>query len=269
MPVLHIVVLALVQGLTEFLPISSSGHLVLVPIFADWPDQGLLIDVAVHVGTLGAVCLYFWRDMLGMASGVMMALRGRSDPHARMFGLIVLATIPVIGAGYLLDRNGYMDGLRSIEIIGWTTLGFGIVLYMTDQIGMTVKRIEHIGISDAVVIGMAQVLALVPGTSRSGITMSAARLLGMERSDAARFSMLLSIPTIIGAGTLKGLDLYQSGDVRLTADAVLAAGLAFATALIAIFLMMAWLRRATFTPFVVYRIVLGVGLLALSYGFIG
>lgn len=269
MPILHIVVLALVQGITEFLPISSSGHLALVPIFTDWPDQGLMIDVAVHVGTLGAVMLYFWRDMLGMAAGLLAITRGRRDAGARMFALIVLATLPVIAAGYLLDRNDLMDGMRSIKIIGWTTLGFGILLYITDQVGMTVRRIEHMGIMDAVTIGLAQVLALVPGTSRSGITMSAARLLGMERSDAARFSMLLSIPTIIGAGTLKGLELYQSGDARLTADAILAAGLAFATALLAIFLMMAWLRRATFTPFVVYRIVLGGGLLALSYGVIG
>jgi len=268
-PILHIVVLALVQGVTEFLPISSSGHLALVPVFADWPDQGLIIDVAVHIGTLGAVMLYFWRDMLGMAAGLLALVRGRRDPHARILGLIVLATLPVIAVGYMLDRNDMMDSMRSIEVIAWTTLGFGIVLYLTDQVGMTVRRIEHIGIMDAVMIGLAQVLALVPGTSRSGVTMSAARLLGMERTDAARFSMLLSIPTIIGAGGLKGLDLYQGGNAQLTADAILAAGLAFFTALVAIFLMMAWLRRATFTPFVLYRIVLGGCLLALSYGFVG
>jgi undecaprenyl-diphosphatase len=268
LPVLHIVVLAIVQGITEFLPISSSGHLVLIPVFADWPDQGLIIDVAVHVGTLGAVCLYFWRDMLGMTAGLLAVTRGRRDPYARLFGLLVLATLPVIAAGYLMERYGMMDGLRSIEIIAWTTFGFGIVLYITDQVGMTVRRVEHIGIVDAIIIGLSQVLALVPGTSRSGITMSAARMLGMERSEAARFSMLLSIPTIIGAGTLKGLQLYHSGDAQLTADAILAAGLAFGTALVAIFIMMAWLRRATFTPFVLYRIALGGGLLALSYGFI-
>jgi len=266
-PILHIVVLALMQGTTEFLPISSSGHLVLVPILAGWPDQGLIFDVAVHVGTLGAVILYFWRDVFGMTKGVLMLLGGRVEPQAKLAGLIVLATIPVVLAGYGLNRFG-MDGLRTLTVIGWTTLGFGLVLWITDRAGMTVRRVEHLGLSDAVIIGIAQVLALIPGTSRSGITMSAARMLGMERTDAARFSMLLSIPTIIGAGALKGLELYQSGDVRLTSDAMLAAGISFITALIAIVVLMAWLKRSSFTPFVIYRIILGVGLLGLSYGYI-
>ncbi|MBC8268933.1 MAG: undecaprenyl-diphosphate phosphatase [Rhodospirillaceae bacterium] len=267
MPVLHIVVLALIQGITEFLPISSSGHLALVPILAGWPDQGLIVDVAVHVGTLGAVILYFWRDVFGMVKGLLMALRGRLDGQAKMVGLIILATIPVVTAGYGLHHYG-IDGLRSLNVIAWATLGFGLVLWITDKAGMTVRRVEHLGVSDAVIIGLAQVLALIPGTSRSGITMSAARMLGMERREAARFSMLLSIPTIIGAGALKGYELYQSGDARLTSDAILAAGLAFITALIAIFILMAWLKRSSFTPFVIYRILLGVGLLGLSYGYI-
>ena len=267
MPVLHIVVLALIQGITEFLPISSSGHLALVPIIMGWPDQGLIMDVAVHVGTLGAVVLYFWRDVFGMTKGVLMVLSGRVEPQARLAGLIFLATIPVVLAGYGLNHMG-MDGLRSLTVIGWATLGFGLVLWATDRVGMTLRRIEHLGLSDAVIIGIAQVLALIPGTSRSGITMSAARMLGMERTDAARFSMLLSIPTIIGAGVLKGLELYQSGDARLTSDAMLAAGLSFITALIAIVVLMAWLKRSSFMPFVIYRILLGVALLGLSYGYI-
>lgn len=268
MPVLHIVILAVIQGVTEFLPISSSGHLVLVPALTGWVDQGLIIDVAVHVGTLFAVVLYFWRDVLAMTRGVLNLLRGRFDHHARLAGLIVLATLPVIGAGYFLNGHG-VDGLRSVTIIGWTTFGFGIVLYLTDKLGMTVRRMDHLGVSDAVVIGLSQVLALIPGTSRSGITMSAARLLGVERSDAARFSMLLSIPTIVGAGVLKGLELYQAGNAELTFDAILAAGLSFVSALVTVILLMAWLKRSDFTPFVLYRIVLGLGLLAYSYGYIG
>jgi len=262
-------VLAVVQGVTEFLPVSSSGHLILIPALSDWADQGLIMDVAVHVGTLGAVCLYFWRDIAGMIGGLYNWARGRHDTQARLAALLVLATLPVIGAGYLVNYYGLVGGLRSVEVVGWATLVFGIVLYATDKMGMTLRRIEHIGWGDAVIVGLAQVLALIPGTSRSGITMAAARLLGMERSDAARFSMLLSIPTIVGAGVLKGYDLYRAGDARLTVDALLAAGLSFATALIAIAALMAWLRRATFTPFVVYRIMLGGGLLALSYGVIG
>ncbi len=265
MTVLHIVVLAMVQGITEFLPVSSSGHLVLVPLVTDWPDQGLLLDVAVHVGTLGAVLLYLHRDVWTMAAGLGRAMRGRSDPGARLFGQLVIATLPVIAAGYLLDRHLDVD-LRGMAVVGWATLGFGLVLWLADTVGMTVRRVEHVHMGDAVIIGVAQVLALIPGTSRSGITMTAARLLGMERTDAARFSMLLSIPTILGAGALKGWDLYQAGDLALASDAFIAAGLAFVTALVAIAVMMAWLRRASFAPFVIYRVVLGLLVLGLAYG---
>lgn len=267
MPILHLVILAVVQGITEFLPISSSGHLVLVPELLGWPDQGLIIDVAVHVGTLFAVLAYLYRDVGAMLGGIGRFLRGRSDPGARLFILLVLGTIPVVLAG--LAMHHYMPGMiRSMEVIAWATLGFGIVLWIADRVGMTVRRIEHLGIVDVLIIGLAQCLALIPGTSRSGITMTAARFIGMERPDAARFSMLLSIPTIIAAGALSGLDLYKSGDAQLAADAFVAAGLAFITALIAITLMMAWLKRASFTPFVLYRIVLGFFLLAVSYGLI-
>ena len=180
---------------------------------------------------------------------------------------MILATLPVIGAGFALNHY-YPGGLRSLEIIAWATLGFGVLLYIADGVGMTLRRIEHLEISDGLLIGIAQCLALIPGTSRSGITMTVARLLGMERTDAARFSMLLSIPAILGAGALKGYELWKSGDAQLTTDAFTAAGLAFITALIAIALMMAWLRRANFTPFVVYRIVLGLFLLAVAYGYV-
>lgn len=267
-PILHIVVLTLVQGVTEFLPISSSGHLVLVPIFTGWPDQGLNMDVAVHVGTLGAVLLYFWRDVVAMLRGLLMLVRGRTNPHAKLSGLIVLGTLPVFAAGYGLNYFG-VDGLRSLNVIAWTTLGFGVFLWIADKVGMTLRRVEHLGTGDALIIGFAQVLALVPGTSRSGITMSAARLLGMERGDAARFSILLSIPTIIGAGTLAGLNLYSTGDMRLTFDVVLAAGLSLIIALVTISFLMAWLRHSSFAPFALYRIILGGGLLGLSYGYLG
>ncbi|MEQ8440810.1 MAG: undecaprenyl-diphosphate phosphatase [Alphaproteobacteria bacterium] len=260
----HILILAAIQGITEFLPISSSGHLVLAGPVLGFQDQGLAMDVAVHVGSLLAVCLYFWRDMWTMAVGVGRAVTGRGGPQVRLLGNVLLATIPVLVAGYFLnDAAGTI--FRSIEIIAWTTLVFGILLWIADRVGMTIRRVEHIAWPTALVIGVVQVLALVPGTSRSGITMTAARFLGLERSDAARFSLLLSIPTILGAGALKGWEVCQTGDFGLTADLGIAAGFSFLTALIAIAVMMAWLKRAGFTPFVLYRIALGGGLLYWVY----
>lgn len=230
-----------------------------------WPDQGLVIDVAVHVGTLGAVIIYFWRDIWGMLAGLFRAATGRKDRGAHLAAQVVLGTLPVIAAGYAL--NHYMpDGIRGLTVVAWATLGFGIVLYIADRVGMTIRRIEHLGYGDAFFIGLAQVLALIPGTSRSGITMSAARILGFERADAARFSMLLSIPAILGAGTLKGVELAESGNADLTAAAIFAAGLAFLAAIFSIAFLMAWLRRSSFTPFVIYRVLLGGILLALVYG---
>jgi len=266
--ILHIVVLAIVQGITEFLPVSSSGHLALVPIFTDWPDQGLIMDVAVHVGTLLAVLLYFWRDILFMAMGLWQFLRGRKDPGAKLAGLIFLATIPVVIAGYFLNKQ-YPGALRSLTVIGWTTFGFGILLFLADRLGMTLRRIEHLRASDALLIGLAQVLALIPGTSRSGITITVARLVGMERSDAARFSMLLSIPAILGAGTLQTVQLIEQGNAQLTNAVFLAAGLAFIAAILSLAILMAWLKRSSFAPFVIYRVLLGGGLLAVAYGWVG
>jgi undecaprenyl-diphosphatase len=263
-PILHLAILALVQGITEFLPISSSGHLVLVPHVMQWQDQGLLLDVAVHVGTLGAVMVYAWREIGMMLSGSWKLMRGRVDQGTRLMLQVILGSIPVVIAGYAIAK--YAGGmLRSVEIIGWTTLGFGLLLGLADRVGMTVRRLEHMSYGSALAIGMAQVLALIPGTSRSGITMTMARFLGFERADAARFSLLLSIPAIAGAGTLSGIELWQSGNVSLTRDALTAAGLSFASALVAIMLMMTWLKHAGFMPFVVYRILLGALLLYLVY----
>ncbi len=265
MDLIHLVVLALVQGITEFLPISSSGHLVLVPYVTGWADQGLLLDVAVHVGTLGAVMIYFWRDVLAMLRGALNVLRRRIDADARLLLLVVAATIPVIVAGVVLKAL-MPEGIRSIAVIGWMTLVFGVVLWVADRFGGTLGRLCELRLGPALLIGLAQCLALIPGTSRSGITMTAARALGFERTEAARFALLLSMPAIAGAGLLQGLELYELGDAAVTGDAVFAAALALVSALVAITLMMAWLRRATFTPFAIYRVILGAVLLILAYG---
>ena len=265
MALYHILILAVVQGITEFLPISSSGHLILTSRVLGWPDQGLAMDIAVHVGTLGAVMVYFWRDMGSMAVGAVHLALGHKSPGARLARFVIIGSIPVFVAGYF-GKSLIETEFRGAEIIAWTTLGFGLLLWFADKIGMTLRRIDHLGWGGVFFIGLMQVLALVPGTSRAGITMTAARFLGMERSEAARFSMLLSIPTILGAGALSGWDLYQSGDLALGRDAAIAASLASATAMIAIWGLMGWLRRASFTPFVMYRIALGFGLLYWVYG---
>lgn len=271
MPFIQSVILAAVQGITEFLPVSSSGHLILVPKLTGWPDQGLAIDVAVHVGTLLAVMLYFWRDIGGMAGAIFRAAGQATNrrPLDQEFWLVVklmVATLPVVVAGYWV--NEYLDAelLRQVEIIGWATLGFGLLLLFADKTNMTIRQLDHITHGSALVIGCFQILALIPGTSRAGITMTAARFFGVERQDAARFSLLLSIPVIIAAGALKGWELYRSGNQVLIDEALTVGGLAFLFALLAIALLMVWLRRASFTPFVVYRVLLGAVLLYIAYG---
>ena len=279
---LLLVMLALVQGITEFLPISSSGHLILVPYFLEVEDQGLLIDVAVHVGTLGAVMAYFHRDIWMMVRdtlGFGAASRRRNAknleeggagashqlPGRRLAGLLLLASLPIIPVGWFIHNIGLVDQLRNLAVIGWTMLGFGIVLYIADQSGMTLRGLRHLGWGGALIIGLSQILALIPGTSRAGITITAARAMGFEREAAARFSMLLSIPTIIAAGGLGALEVWKSGDYQLGVDAAIAAGLSFISALLAISLFLRWIQRFTMTPFVVYRIGLGGLLLYLAY----
>ncbi len=269
-----IAVLALVQGITEFLPISSSGHLILtwaafdyyqVPVAARTGSDRLILDIAVHVGTLFAVMLYFWRDVGRLVGGFARLFTFRMTPGGRLFLLLVIGTIPVVIAGFLADRTGVIDLLRTAEVIAWASIVFGVLLYAVDLRSMTLHRLEHTSVGGILFVGLAQVLALIPGTSRSGITMTAARFLGYERSDAARLSMLLSIPTILGAGVLAGKKLHDSGNAALGIDALIAAGLAFVSALLAIAVMMAWLRRASFTPFVIYRVLLGLFILYLLY----
>ncbi len=264
MPFIQILVLALVQGITEFLPVSSSGHLILVPAVTGWNDQGVVIDVATHVGTLVAVMIYFRADVMAMAAGFLRLVRRRFDPGARLALLVVVATLPTVIAGAVLHELG-SDLFRSAAIIAWTTIGFGVLLGIVDRVCVATRPMESITFGGAVVFGLAQVLALVPGTSRSGITMTAGRVLGLDREAAARFSLLMSIPAILGAGTLAGWDLYRAGDVVLGLDALLAAVLSCIAALTAIALMMRWLRRASFLPFVIYRVVLGIVLLVWLY----
>ncbi|MEN8659202.1 undecaprenyl-diphosphate phosphatase [Marivita sp.] len=266
MALTHLLILALIQGVTEFLPISSSGHLILLPNLTGMVDQGQALDVAVHVGTLLAVILYFRSDVKIVMSGVGRLIKGRIDTQGAFWALcLIIATIPVILVGLALKLSGLNDLLRSTAVIGWTMLLFGIVLYWADQTGPVVKRAENWSLKDAIIMGLWQTLALIPGTSRSGITITAGRQLGYDRESAARLSMLMSIPTILASGALLSVEVAQEAEMSLIRDAGIAAVFAFLAALAALKLMFKLLKSVSFTPYVIYRVILGVILLAIAY----
>ena len=266
MSLFHLALIALIQGLTEFLPVSSSGHLILLPLLTDLPDQGLALDVAVHVGTLFAVVLYFWRDVSSAIGGVPRLLTGRIDtPGSKLAFLMGVATVPVVIAGFCLSYFDLTEGLRSIKVIGWAMLGFGLVLFWADRNGPVTKSAEDWSVADAIKLGLWQVLALIPGTSRSGITITGARAMGYGRASAARIAMLMSIPTILASGTLLGLDVLSEGAPGQLGSAAIAALLAFLAALAALGIMMRLLRSISFTPYVIYRVALGAILLWIGY----
>lgn len=266
---LHLMLLSALQGLTEFLPVSSSGHLILFSKFTTFPDQGLAFDVAVHVGSIIAVMIYFSETIWEMLKGVAKTyfIPNFKNPGSKLAWLIVIGTIPAVIAGLFLVENG-TDELRSARLIGWTMLSFGIVLFIADKIGMTIRKIEHLTALDAVLIGLAQCLALIPGTSRSGITIMMGRFLGLERREAAKFAMLLSIPTIAGAGALVGWELYQQGNMAEIIYAMDGITYSFIASVLAIYIIMWWLKKSTFLPFVIYRLCLGSYLLLDSYGYL-
>ncbi len=269
MSLLQIVVLAIVQGITEFLPISSSGHLILVPAVTGWPDQSMALDVASHVGSLAAVLIYFRKDVWMMLKGLGGLARGKKNPGSRLVGLLIIGTVPAIMVGLAFSALDVSEHLRSIKVIAWTTLIFAVVMYIADKMFLTVRRMDQMTVLNAFLIGCAQAIALIPGTSRSGITMSAARMFGFERGEAARFSFLLSIPAVSAAGLLEAYELWQTATPDLLANAVLLAGLTMIVALFAIAFLMAWLRRATLTAFVVYRLILAALLFTWIYAYGG
>jgi undecaprenyl-diphosphatase len=266
MTLLHLFILAVVQGITEFLPISSSGHLILLPRLTGLQDQGQIIDVAVHIGTLGAVVTYFWADVRKAIIGCSDIMRGQlTTEGAKLAFLLIVATIPVVAAGLALKISGYDDALRSIKVIAWTMLGFGIVLYLADQMGTQEKQVSDWNYRDAIKLGLWQMVALIPGTSRSGITITGARQMGYTREDGARISMLMSIPAIFTSGVLVGAEVISTADTQAAKDGVIAAGFSFVAALLALSLMMRLLKSISFTPYVIYRVFLGMGLLWIAY----
>lgn len=267
MPLFTLVILAVIQGITEFLPISSSAHLILFPALTGGEDQGLVFDAAVHVGTLAAVVLYFWTDVRHLLFGSLDVVRGRvRTEDARLTLFVAVATVPLVIVGAVVALTGLDVAFRSVALIAWTTLFWGAALWLADRFGGRLRGFADWTGAHIVIIGLMQAISIVPGTSRSGITMLTARLLGYRRTDAARLSMLMSVPAVAAVGAWITVKLIRAGDLLLGLDALIAAVLAFAAALAALAFMMRLLATWSFTPFAVYRLTLGLALLWVAYG---
>jgi len=253
---LQLVVLAVVQGLTEFLPISSSGHLVLVPAVFGWADQGLAFDVAVHFGSLGAVLLFFRKDIAALLRGGIQVLGANlSSMEARMALGICLGTIPAALTG-LLFAGWIEENLRRPEVIVYTLSGYAVLMLLADRFGRRVRAMSGLKIKDALLIGCAQALALVPGTSRSGITITAAMALGFGRQDAARFSFLLAVPVILLASSYEFIGLLNSETTVAWTQLGVAALIAGVVAYLSIDFFMRFVNRIGLMPFALYRLIL-------------
>lgn len=252
----QLIVLAIVQGLTEFLPISSSGHLVLVPSLFGWTDQGLAFDVAVHFGSLVAVCVFFRYDIAALLRGTGRILTGDfGAEEARMAWNLGLGTIPAALAG-LLFAGWIAANLRDPMIVVATLSGYGILMAAVDRLASHRRNITDIGIRDALIIGCAQALALVPGTSRSGVTITVGRLLGIARQDAARFSFLLSAPVILLATLYEAAKLLTSGQPVAWNDLALAVSISAVVAYVSIEFFMRVVNAIGLLPFALYRLLL-------------
>jgi undecaprenyl-diphosphatase len=284
MTFLQLLIIAVVQGITEFLPISSSGHLILIPSFTEFPDQGPQIDVAVHVGSLLAIIVYFFKDVAVLARGGFASIGiGADNPRApaerRLFWWIVLGTIPAVAFGLAIKMGVFnsaaeamfeitivdhdlMASIRFTDLIAVNLIVYGILLGIADFLGKEVKNFEDMTWRDGLIVGIAQALAIIPGTSRSGVTMTAARFLGYKRVEAARFSFLLSIPAVAGAGVVIVPEIFEAG-TALAWDALIAGVLTFISAFLTMAFLMNFLKRASMLVFVIYRVALGGALLYL------
>ena len=283
MTLVQLLLIAIVQGITEFLPISSSGHLILIPYLTDFPDQGPLIDVAVHVGSLLAIIVYFFKDVLTLARGGFASIgigasREEAPAERRLFWWIVLGTIPAVVFGLAIKLGAFnsiaetwfgitvtdqdlMASLRFTDLIAVNLIVYGILLGLADRFGKEVKTFEDMTWRDGLLVGLAQALAIIPGTSRSGVTMTAARALGYSRFESARFSFLLSIPAVAGAGVLIVPEIFEAGG-GLATEALIAGVLTFLAAFATMAFLMNFLKKASMLVFVLYRIAMGVALLA-------
>jgi undecaprenyl-diphosphatase len=264
MSIEQIIVLALIQGITEYLPISSSGHLILVPALTGWPDQGFVTDMVTNLGTLFATIIYFWRDVVAMFRGFIDVIKRRSTYNSALITNVVIGTIPIIIAGILLKVTHLDHLIRSPFLVAMNSIVFGILLYAADAYGLFRRAVRDLTWKTALIIGVSQMFALSPGTSRSGVTMTAGRALGFVRPEAARFSFLLSIPANAAASIFVIGNAVKSGEA-ITGPVIITGLLTFFVGLGTITLLMRIVRSVSFLPFVVYRVILGGALLGLIY----
>jgi undecaprenyl-diphosphatase len=265
MTLLEIIVLALIQGFTEFLPISSSAHLILPSAVFGWENQGLAFDVAVHLGSLLAVIIYFRQDIRRMTlAWLAQGFTKQQNTDSKLAWWVILATLPAVMIGFTI-KDFIELYARSALVIACTTILFGLLLWYADVKAKQIKNISQISWKDALIIGLFQAIALIPGTSRSGITMTAGLMLGLSRDASARFSFLLAIPTILGAGLLATLDLLDAKQAVDWTAMAYGIGFSFLSAYACITLFLNWISRIGMLPFVIYRLLLGFALLAFVF----
>ena len=250
---IEIFILSLVQGITEFLPISSSSHLILISDFLDFKNQNLSIDVSLHIGSFIAVLLYFYKDILNFFDNKILFFR------------IFISSIPLMVIGFFLVETGFVEKIRNLKVIAWTTIIFGVLLFLSDKFKLEKNIEKDFTMKSAIFIGLFQVLSLIPGVSRSGIAITASRFLNFKRVDAAKISFLLSIP-ILGAVSLFGLkNLIFSENSYFTVSNLIAIFFSFLTSLITIKYFVIYIKKFNLNIFVYYRVLLGLILLAIAY----
>jgi undecaprenyl-diphosphatase len=249
----EILILSAIQGLSEFLPVSSAAHLVLVSKYYDFLNQNLLIDICLHLGSLIAIIVYFRNDLFNFIKNKKFLIK------------ILIGTIPIIPAGYIIYQTGMIDQLRNLKVIGWMSLVFGIFLYISDRTKIKKKIDLDFTNKSAIFIGVFQILALIPGVSRSGVTITSGRILGFSRLDSAKISFFLSIPTLAAASTLGIFNIYKEESVELNFLAIIAIIFSFIFSYITIALFLKFIQKFSLSIFIIYRIILSLFILGIVY----
>ena len=249
----EILILSIIQGISEFLPVSSAAHFILVSQYYAFTNQSLLIDICLHLGSLIAIIFYFRNDLFNFIKNKSFLIK------------ILIGTIPIIPVGYILYQTGLIDQLRSLEVIGWMSLIFGILLYVSDRSKITKKIDTAFTNKSAIFIGFFQILALIPGVSRSGITITSGRLLGFNRFDSAKISFFLSIPTLAAASLLGIYNIYKERSTELNFLAIIAVIFSFIFSYITIELFLKFIQKFSLNIFIIYRIILSLFILAIVY----